>query len=133
MADVANDIRDALGEVFDTLRDDVFFDASDKLFLVKPSTTADAFTDIIEVGKWFFEYDKFRQTMIVSIAASFEDLTESMDDATHIRIESGHDTQVRSDIYRIREADTVPPLGTDFLWKLTCERFETQDGYSILR
>ena len=134
MADVRNDIQAAMGDVFDTLRGNIFFDASDRLWLLKASLTSDAFDDVCEITSgWFFEYDEFRQAMRIKIAKNYDELTEAMDESTHIRIESGVEDDVRSDIYRIRTADTVPPLGTDVFWKLFAERFETQEAYSVLR
>jgi hypothetical protein len=134
MADVQRDIQAAVGEVYDTLRGDVFFDASDRIYLLKASETADEFTDVCEVtGQWFFEYSEFRQALTLTIAKSYDELTSAIDEATHIRIESGRDTDARSDYYRIRTGDTVPPLGVGLEWKLYCERFETQSGYSVIR
>lgn len=125
MADVADDIRDAAGEVFDTLRDGVFFDTTDKVTMLTASATEDEFTDVIVLdGQWFFEKDR-DNNIVLRVAKSFEDLTDSMETATHFK--------VNDDVYTIADGDIKPPHGTDLFWEMKGLRYQTQTGYSVLR
>lgn len=124
MATVRDDIQAAIGEVFNTLRDDVFFESTDTLELIKASDTADEFDQVIELTDWFFEKDA-QGNINVRIAKSFEDLTDSVEVATHVR----HN----NDVYVISRGDIKPPVGNRVFWEMFCERYPRQAQYSDFR
>ena len=113
MNEVHEILQGAMQTVHDTLAP-LFFDHAE-ISLLKVSETANDF-EVIETidSSWFFEYSEFRQNFKLEIAKG-DELTESMNVATHVKVDE--------DIYVIRQADTLPPKGTDVTWKLFCDRF----------
>ncbi len=119
----SDDIRDGLGEAFDTLSDEFLFGITIKLCRVNAS--ADAFEDLLTVtDKRFFEYSNYRQNFLLEIADDSGSLTTAMATATHVK--------VGSDYYVIRTNDTTPPQSTDATWKIFVDRFERQANWSPL-
>jgi hypothetical protein len=115
MAEIADDIREAIGEVFDILRGDVFLDASDTMTLVKPSGTANSYSDIVEItGKWWVEYDDRRKSPKLMIADNADEIEEAMAEATHFKV---NDT-----VYAIDKGSTIPPIGASTMWTVYGER-----------
>ena len=122
MAEVHNDIQEAVGEVFDELRNDLFLDFDDELSLLKADTASNAFSEVWQIDdSWFFEYDGFNKVFRLKISDSSDDLTDAMAEATHVKI--------NDDVYAIRRADILPPMGTNVFWKLLCDRFTDKSNY----
>jgi hypothetical protein len=120
---VGSKIQAGIGKVFDVLRSDVFLDRTDTLTLLTASTSANEFDEFFEIeSKWFYEYeDELRKSLILRIADSSDDLTTTMETATHIRI--------NEDVYAIRRGDTLPPKGTSFMWTIFADRRASKGNF----
>ena len=120
MAYVGDQIRGAIGQAFNAMRD-VFIEEATTVKLLKQTDNADTFTAIATLAdKWFFEYQAFRQQFVLQIADSSTGLTEDVNEATHVQLSDGA-------VYVITQADTVAPTANDFTWKLFCTKY-TQAG-----
>jgi len=120
-------IQGAIGDVFDALRDDVFFDSSDVLKLVKATAGARTFTDVLTVSsKWLVTFDKSRQVMVLRISDTSSALTTAMATATHVSL--------NGTIYVIRQGDTTAPIGMSPFWTVLCDRFTSESqNFAVFR
>lgn len=124
MAEVHDILLDARKTVFDTLTP-LFFDNATELKLLKQSDATNVFDEITTLDdSWFFQYSEFRQNFLLQISRDDDDLTEEIQEATHVQIDD--------DVYVIRTGDTLPPKGTDVTWKLFCERFAARSQFQSL-
>ena len=120
MAYVGDQIRGAIGQAFNAMRD-VFIESATTVKLLKQTANADTFTTIATLSdKWFFEYQAFRQQFVLQIADSSTTLTTNVNQATHVQLSDGA-------VYVITQADTVAPTANDFTWKIFCTKY-TQAG-----
>lgn len=120
MAYVGDKIQAAIGQVFDAISD-VLTPATTTVKLLKQTSNADTFTTVTTIAdKWLFEYQAYRQQFVLQIADNNDDLTNHIEQATHVQI--GNDA-----VYVITAADTIAPDANDFTWKIFCTRF-TQAG-----
>lgn len=104
-----DDIREGLAEAFNALSDE--FMPKSVVTLLKPSDTLAEYETIFDIQtNRFVEFTENRTKLLLEIAASYDDLTDTIAEATHI--------QVDDDIYLISVADTVVPKSTDVTWKL---------------
>jgi len=83
--------------------------------LLKVSETSNEFEEVGTLTDWFFEWSDYRQNFLLEEARDSAGLTAQIAEATHVSI--------GTDVYIISQADTLPPKGTDFTWKLYCTRF----------
>ncbi len=112
----------AKAKEFNALRR-VFFPADSVLKLLKESETADDFDVILTIlDDWYLKYSDFRQTFKLSIARNSDDFTGIITQATHV--------SVNDDVYVIRQADTLKPMGELPVWQLACERFFQTNQFS---
>lgn len=126
MPNVSDQIRSAIGTgVFDTLRDNIFFDATDALVLLKLNAAANDFVEVYTVpNSWLVEYGDTRQVAIVKVSADNATLTAAMADATHFKI--------NADVFAIRTGDTLAPLGLSLMWNITGDRYDKKTRFSEL-
>lgn len=118
----STDLREGLAEAFDTLSDE--FQNAVVVKLLKPSTTADIFDEVRTVtSKRFFEYSNYRQNTLLEIADTSAQLTTDVNLATHVSIDS--------DIYSIKQGDTLPPSGTNPVWQIFLDLVE-RGNYAAL-
>ncbi len=123
----SDDLRDGMAEAFDALSEE--FQADAVVTLLKVSDTDDEFTDIMVLDrKRFFEYSNYRKNTLMEIADATLELTETMGDATHVRI----DNPAESTVYTIIAGDTLPPSGTQPFWQIYLDLFERRDRYTRL-
>ena len=116
----STDLREGLAEAFDTLASE--FQEGAVVKLLKPSTTANEFAEIRTVeDKRFFEYSNFRKNSLLEIADTSEQLTDDIQNATHVSIDDV--------VYVIRTGDTLEPAGTNPVWQLYLDIFERHDHY----
>lgn len=93
--------------------------------LCKPSDTADEFVDVLIIeSKWFFEYSNFRKNFLLEIADDSDALTDAIAEATHVQVDDTY--------YVIIAGDTMPPAGTNPVWRLYCDLFERRGRYATL-
>lgn len=108
--EIAVEVADAFNEV----RAD-FFANIPSIQLLKPSESEREYDDITTVNdNWFFEYSEFREKFKLQIAINTPEFNALVITATHVK--------VGDDIYVISQADTIKPQGTDFTWKLYCDK-----------
>lgn len=118
------DIIEAKAEEFDALRE-IFFPDNSVLKLLKVSETINDFETIETLtADWYLEYSEFRQQFRLSIARNSEDFTAKITAATHV--------SVNAEVYTIKTADTLPPMGETPVWNLFCERFFSENQFSNL-
>ncbi len=116
----STDLREGLAEAYDTLASEFQYGAVVKL--LKPSTTANEFAEIRTVtDKRFFEYSNFRKNTLLEIADTSSQLTDDIQNATHVSIDDV--------VYVIKTADTLEPSGTNPVWQLFLDLYERRDGY----
>jgi hypothetical protein len=119
----SDDIRDGLAEAFDVLSTE--FQPNVVVTLLKQSATADVFDTVLVISsKRFFEYSNFRKNTLLQIADTSSALTTAMGLATHVSIDST--------VYVIRDADTLPPSGTNPVWMLYLDLFEKSQRWTNL-
>lgn len=123
----SDDLRDGMAEAFDALSEE--FQAHAVVTMLKVSDTDDEFTEIMVLeNKRFFEYSNFRKNTLMEIADASVELTETMADATHVRIDNDNE----STVYTIIAGDTIAPSGTQPFWQLYLDLFERRTHYTRL-
>jgi hypothetical protein len=121
---VLEEIIEAKAEEFNALRD-VFFPPESILKLLKISDTENDYETVDVLDRdWYLKYSEYRQAFKLSIARDYFDFIEDVRIATHVA--------VNDEIYVIRDGDTLPPQGSNPVWTLYCERFESKAGFSSL-
>jgi hypothetical protein len=123
MPDVSDAIQDAIGEVFDTLRDGVLLDTTDTLTLLTQSETEDEYDKFFEIeGRWLAVKLEGGKRMRIQIAARSDDLSETFANSTHFRF--------NNDVYAIADADvTSPDTAGHFMWTFVGEKRPTRGNY----
>lgn len=119
----SDDLRDGMAEAFDALSEE--FQSAVDVALVRPAVdpSDDTFETILTItSKRFWEYSNFRQNFLLEIADDNDALTSAISNATHVRI--------NDDFYSINVADTLPPSGTNPVWRLYCDLFERSGKYA---
>lgn len=118
------DIREGMAEAFDVLSEE--FIPGVTVTLLVASDVYGEYDDILEVAsKRFFEYSNYRKNFLLEIADDSDELTDAIEQSTHVRIDD--------DVYVIVEGDTVPPTSTDTTWKIYCDRFEDKGRFKDLQ
>ncbi len=104
----------AKAKEFNALRK-VYFPANSTLELLKISDGENDF-EIIETlfADWYLKYSEYRHQFKLSVARSDAFFTDAVGEASNVRI--------NADVYWIQKADTLPPMGTEPVWSLFCER-----------
>lgn len=132
LSNAAYDLMQGLAEANDALAEQFQYGVTVKLCYVDPTTNV--FTDLLTVtSSRFFEYSNYRKNTLLEIAIegdTFMDefstttMSEYMALATHVKIDS--------DVYVIRQGDTLPPSGTNPVWQIYLDLFESDRQYSRL-
>jgi hypothetical protein len=114
------EITQEIGEAFDDAWAE--FETPIRVALRKQSPTANEFIDLLDLtDKVFFEYSENRKRIVVEIADDSASVQNAMAEATHIEVVNPNTDE--SHTYVITPADTTPPFGTDFTWKLSGNLF----------
>lgn len=121
---ILDDIIAGRAEEFNALRE-TYFPPDSVLKLLKASETTDEFVEIAVLATdWYLTYSKFRQRFELSIARNSADFTAQMRETQYVAI--------NGDVFTVVEADTVPPVGAEPVWKLACERFVRKTQFSSI-
>lgn len=123
LANAALDLQDGLAEAYDTLAGE--FQSGVVVKLCKVDSATDIFTDLLTItDKRFWEYSNFRKNTLLEIADSDAAIGVMMPFTTHVKIDS--------DVYIVRQGDTLEPSGTNPVWQLFLDLYETNRQYSQL-
>lgn len=90
------------------------------------SEDSDEFETVREITEnVFFEFEDNRKKVALQVAEDSQELTDDMNQATHIEIDD--------EIFVINAGDTIPPSMTDVTWKLSGDLYERKQAqYSRL-
>lgn len=97
---------------FDALRK-VFFPEGATLEILEVDAGENDFNVLltIETG-WYLEFKEYRNQFKLQIAGQTDALAAAIKGGSHVR--------TCGELYAIEQADTVPPMGTEPVWKLYC-------------
>jgi hypothetical protein len=117
------ELTEVVGEVFTDLADE--FESGFTVKLLRTSADYDEFDELLTLtSNVFFEYENDRKRVRVEVGRDDDELTEAMQEATHL--------EIADKIWEINRGDTFPPSSTDVTWKLTGELNTRDVSYSDL-
>jgi hypothetical protein len=117
-----SDVMPAIGEVFDTLRDDIMQASTDTLKLLTASSSTAVFTETYTVAdSWIVEYGTDRETATVRISDSVGAMTTAMATITHFK--------VNTTVYLIKNGGVVAPHSNSIMWVLQGDRVTNSGAY----